>query len=100
MVAVCEIAKARVLADTVIIELVNLLVPQCLEGLAEWSHCWLIYIAAGTVEIQLFEIQSVCSKKLTLLRLQPFFSPACIIDIKPFHYCDGGQHTSEVQIHK
>lgn len=67
--------------------------PESLDGITDWSHCWVLFLAGNmhtTVEIKLFSIVSVDNRKLSLKKLEKFSFPqsAIIVDIKPFHPLD------------
>ena len=72
------------------IEIVKELNQESLDGITEWSHCWLITIDNGRLGMHAFAIQQRQGRKLTLFPIDQIPSPssATIIDIKPIHACD------------
>jgi len=90
-------AVARIVAylveedsDSIVIELIAALNPDALDGVSEWSHCWLIFASrSGQIDMRLFGIESVVGRKLKLLKLDECQMPVMqIVDIKPFHPLD------------
>ena len=64
---------------------------EALDGILEWSHCWLLYLdSQGRIEISLFRILDIYGNKLILDPLLPVLltNTTVIVDIKPFHACD------------
>jgi len=76
--------------ETVSIEIVKEFNQESLDGILEWSHCWLITISpTSLLEIHAFEIRDRQGRKLILFPIQNFPpNDSIIIDIKPIHSCD------------
>ncbi len=88
-----EVAKFSAVAEKdeiVSIEIVKEFNPESLEGILEWSHCWLITISpTSSLEMHAFEIRDRQRRKLLLFPIQNFPpNDYIIIDIKPIHSCD------------
>ena len=78
-------------ADNVVIEIVKELNQESLDGILEWSHCWVITVNEfDRMEMHAFKIIERIGRRLVLDPLGaniPNFS-GTIIDIKPIHACD------------
>ena len=76
--------------NTVSIEIVKELNQESLDGITEWSHCWLVTLTTdGTLQMHAFEIRNRDGRKLILHPIQSFSQyGSAIIDIKPIHACD------------
>jgi hypothetical protein len=88
-----EVARFSPIAEKdeiVSIEIVKEFNQESLDGILEWSHCWLITISpASQLEMHAFEIRDRIGRKLLLFPIQNFPpNDSIIIDIKPIHSCD------------
>ncbi len=76
------------------IEIVKQLNHESVDGIADWSHCWLVTVSGEEINLVLCEILGIQKvRQLRLKFLGPMRPGARIIDIKPVHPCDlAGQH--------
>ena len=75
------------------IELNKHLIPQSLDGISSWSHCWLLYLddLEASVQMHLFSIGTAAGKQLRLESVGALpRNIETIFDIKPLHRCDLG----------
>jgi tRNA (Thr-GGU) A37 N-methylase len=72
------------------IEIVKEFNPQSLDGITDWSHCWILFVGTdGEMGLLPFEISRVDGRRLELITVNGHVpSHAKIIDIKPIHACD------------
>lgn len=88
MYVVREVAQL-VAVDT--IEVVKQLNHESLDGIQDWSHCWLVTEREGTYALVLCEIIEVINlRQLRLKFSEPLVPGSRIIDVKPVHPCDLG----------
>ena len=67
-----------------------------LDGLEDWSHCWLVYLSPhqDQIQMELFEVGKRVPKNDRHLELVASISPprvsaeCFVVDIKPLHYID------------
>lgn len=67
-----------------------------LDGIEDWSHCWLVYLSPHQEQLQmeLFEVGKRVSKNdrhielVALNSLLKVSTECLLVDIKPFHYID------------
>jgi|LauGreDrversion4_2_1035121.scaffolds.fasta_scaffold24790_4 hypothetical protein len=92
MLTTREIAKLSLQRnpdDTISLEIVKEFNHQSLDGILTWSHCWIISVESGEMQMHAFEIHSHSNRFLNLIPLGSTPSgDARIIDIKPMHACD------------
>lgn len=94
MVVLREVATVvSILKEIVIVELCRQMIPESLDGLDDWSHCWLVCLNADqSLQVHAFSIDRIDGKRLCLRSLTssgdnvPLLGT--IVDIKPVHHCD------------
>lgn len=72
------------------IEIVKQLNHESLDGITEWSHCWLVLVVGNQIQMIPCEILDIVNlRQLRLNFLHPLPPGEIkIIDIKPVHPCD------------
>jgi tRNA (Thr-GGU) A37 N-methylase len=71
------------------IEIVKQLNPESLDGILDWSHCWLVTMGADGFGLVLFEIVGIENqRRLKLIGKFEELNGKKIVDIKPVHPCD------------
>ena len=93
MVSVREVATVAVDNDeAIVIEVMKPLNGDILDGIDEWSHCWVLFVRDTdmTVNMELFAItQPPEGRRIRLTKLRPFSTLTLrIFDIKPLHSAD------------
>jgi tRNA (Thr-GGU) A37 N-methylase len=63
---------------------------ECLRGMLDWSHCWLIFKteASDMVDTIVCKILSQKDRRLVLSPITPLPITAQIVDIKPYHFLE------------
>jgi hypothetical protein len=94
MVLVREVVRITdISTDTVHIDVCRPMNGDSLDGIEQWSHCWLLFLTSEHgVDMQLFSIVSRKGERgLELIPVNKKLSlppNSRIIDIKPFHLVD------------
>ena len=72
--------------------LIDILAPlnkECLQGITDWCHCWVVYVADTLlVEAIVAKIESQSDRRLSVLPASNLPSTAKIVDIKPYHFLE------------
>ena len=78
--------------SALVIEICRPMNGDSLDGIEDWSHCWIIFLTVDqSVDMLLFSILSrIGDRSLELMAIdsKPIPAGARIIDIKPFHLVD------------
>ena len=77
--------------NSVVVELCKPLNGDSLDGLTEWSHCWLVGldITSNEIVLRMFEIEKSERRKIFLNNISDKWNPDLwIIDMKPIHPLD------------
>lgn len=81
--------------DTLVLKVTPALNPDVLDGLSEWSHCWMVFLSSGEMDMMLLAIGSI-HERLLYLRKPFILEKRCIdliVDIKPCHPLDLASHS-------
>jgi tRNA (Thr-GGU) A37 N-methylase len=81
--------------EILVLKVMPALNPDILDGLSEWSHCWIVFLSSGEVDMELFAIYSI-HERLVSLRKLAYLGKRCldlIVDIKPCHPLDLASHS-------
>jgi len=87
-ITVREVAK---FSSPLFIEIVKEFNFESLDGITDWSHCWIVFLDSMEVGMKKFKIESRKGRKLFLssdASTTTLPNTIRIIDIKPIHACD------------